>query len=307
MDCNASNNFREPWPENVVLYQPYETEQILLAENASCLAVKAYLKMCNLSFHIRSCANAEFMSPGGHMTKLPVLQAGSFIFSEFTPIINFVKHKGEELGTWMKEDEKLEMRTYVSLTENTLTMAELYISFMVKRVYDEFTAPRNGCMHPWPLNKIQNFIKLRQAKKLLTVYQWKDMEINDVLTKVCRCCEILQAKLQESSGLFFYGEKPCELDAIVFGHLFSMLSLNLPDTALQSIVQQFKLLMKLCHFIDEEYFQKKSESSLKISCTSIPLTSAPIEKMRLNLANTVHEEAMRAYNKQKQQQQQQQQ
>lgn len=34
----------EPWSD-AKLYQPYEAEQILLAENASCLAVKAYLNV----------------------------------------------------------------------------------------------------------------------------------------------------------------------------------------------------------------------------------------------------------------------
>lgn len=34
----------DPWSE-AVLYQPYEAEQILLAENASCLAVKTFLKV----------------------------------------------------------------------------------------------------------------------------------------------------------------------------------------------------------------------------------------------------------------------
>lgn len=35
----------EPWSMDTKLYQPYEAEQILLAENASCLAVKAYLNV----------------------------------------------------------------------------------------------------------------------------------------------------------------------------------------------------------------------------------------------------------------------
>ena len=44
--------------EKIVIYQPYEAEQILLAENASCLAVKTYLKMLSRDFVVRSCQNA---------------------------------------------------------------------------------------------------------------------------------------------------------------------------------------------------------------------------------------------------------
>lgn len=39
----------EPWCNDTKLYQPYEAEQILLAENASCLAVKAYLNVIRKS------------------------------------------------------------------------------------------------------------------------------------------------------------------------------------------------------------------------------------------------------------------
>lgn len=35
----------EPWNDDAVMYQPYEVEQILLAENASCLAAKAFLNV----------------------------------------------------------------------------------------------------------------------------------------------------------------------------------------------------------------------------------------------------------------------
>ena len=34
---------------NIVLYQPFEAEQILLPENASCLAVKTFLKVITIN------------------------------------------------------------------------------------------------------------------------------------------------------------------------------------------------------------------------------------------------------------------
>ncbi|TMW48309.1 hypothetical protein DOY81_006618 [Sarcophaga bullata] len=257
-ECKNMEQMSEPWPEDATLYQPYEAEQILLPENASCLAVKAYLKMCKLPFEVRSCANAEFMAPVGRMTKLPVLRAGAFVIAEFEPIVNFVEHKSEAIGQWLDEDQKYDVRTYMSLTEKVFTMAEFYISFMVDRVYEEITAPRNGCVFPWPLNKMQNFSKKCHVRKLLKVYQWDDIELEDVIEKVTKCCESLQMKLESSEGPYFYGEQPCELDAIVFGHLFSVLTITLPNMALAQVVQQFKPLVRFCQFIDETYFQTKS-------------------------------------------------
>ncbi|EDW73334.1 uncharacterized protein Dwil_GK17494 [Drosophila willistoni] len=253
----------EPWPEDATLYQPFDAEQILLPENASCLAVKAYLKMCGLPFNIRCCGNAENMSPGGRMTKLPFLRAGAFIFAEFEPIVNFIEQKDMAIGSWQDPDEKADMRTYVSLAENIFTMAELYISFKNERVYKEVTAPRNGIVFPWPLSQIQNYTKRRNALRLLKVYQWNDLDIKHVIEKVSKCCETLEYKLKESPTTpFFYGDQPCELDAIAFGHLFSILTTTLPNMALAHTVQKYKHLVDFCVFIDDKYFQSKQ---IKIS------------------------------------------
>ncbi|XP_037938457.1 metaxin-2 [Teleopsis dalmanni] len=255
---NTAEKMSEPWPNNAILYQPYEAEQILLHEHASCLAVKAYLKMCNLPFEICSRANAEFMSPGGRMTKLPVLRAGQFILAEFEPIVNFVEHKNAGVGQRLNDDDKIDMRTYVSLAENIFTMAELYISFVNDKVYNEVTAPRNGCVYPWPLSVIQNISKRKQALRLLKVYQWSGLTIEEVIDKVEKCCENLTIKLEEFEGDYFYPDGPCDLDAIVFGHLYTMLTIQLPNMALAHTVQKFKNLVKFCQLIDLKYFQTKS-------------------------------------------------
>lgn len=247
----------EPWPEDAILYQPYEAEQILLPESASCLAVKTYLKMCQLPVEVRSCANAEFMSPGGRMTKLPFLRAGQFYFAEFEPIVHFIEHKEEAIGQWMDEDEKADMRSYVSLVENIFTLAELYISFVHKNVYEQVTAPRNGCVFPWPLKVIQNFSKKRNALRLLKVYQWHDMDIDAVIDKVEKCCSTLVYKLNESNSKYFFGEQPCQLDALAFGHLYSILTTNLPNMALAQTVKKFQRLVEFCQMIDDQYFQQR--------------------------------------------------
>lgn len=97
--------------EKVVIYQPYEAEQILLAENASCLAVKTYLKMLDREFVVRSCSNAEFMAPSGKRTKLPVVQIGAFLAAEFEPIINLMEHKKLSLTENFSGEDKDELVT----------------------------------------------------------------------------------------------------------------------------------------------------------------------------------------------------
>lgn len=251
----------EPWPEDIMLYQPFEAEQILLAENASCLSVKCFLKMCKVPFDIKCCANAEFMSPGGRVTKLPFIKVGQFVFAEFEPIVNFIEQKDQDyrLGKTLDEDDRSDMRAYMSLAENIFTNAELYISFLDDHVYQEVTYPRYGCVYPFPLSYIQNFKKRRQVHRLLKVYQWKQMSLSEVTEKVEKCCETLTAKLEQGTkngGKYFYGNEPTELDAIVFGHLFSILTTKLPNNILAETVRTFKKLVQFVENVDSTYFRK---------------------------------------------------
>lgn len=79
------------WPKNTVLYQPYETEQILLPDNSKCLSVKTFLKMAGLEFIVEARENAEYMSP--HRGKVPFIKAGPFLIADFEPIVNFAQSK----------------------------------------------------------------------------------------------------------------------------------------------------------------------------------------------------------------------
>lgn len=58
---------QEPWPSDVRFFQPFEVEQILLAESAACLSVAAFLRMCKLDYKKDERANAEYMSPSGEL------------------------------------------------------------------------------------------------------------------------------------------------------------------------------------------------------------------------------------------------
>lgn len=81
--------------------------------------------MCQLEYKVEPCANAEHMSPGGHMTKLPVLQCGAFVVSEMEPIIHLVEKKGVTLTHFLDADEKNDLRAYLCLAEKIFTNAEV--------------------------------------------------------------------------------------------------------------------------------------------------------------------------------------
>lgn len=113
---------QEPWPNDVKLFQPYAVEQILLPDNANCLAVQAFLHMCNLPFQIEHRANAEFMSPSG---KVPFIKCGAFIISELESIVQFVGSKGITLTEDLDSEQRDNMRSYMSVIHTVLVNAEV--------------------------------------------------------------------------------------------------------------------------------------------------------------------------------------
>lgn len=113
---------QEPWPNDVKLFQPYAVEQILLPDNANCLAVQAFLHMCGLPFQIEHRANTEFMSPSG---KVPFVKCGAFVISELEPIVQFVGNKGISLTSELDREQKADMRAYMSIIHTVLMNAEV--------------------------------------------------------------------------------------------------------------------------------------------------------------------------------------
>ncbi|XP_059619699.1 metaxin-2 [Phlebotomus argentipes] len=244
----------EPWVD-AELYQPYEAETILLPENSSCLAAKTYLRMCNLPFEVKFAPNAEFMSSGGRTTKLPFFRVGAFFTSEFEPIVNLVENKGISLTENLTEDEKSDARAFLALTENIFTYAELFVSYMDEDVFENVTKPRTASAYNYLLGIIQNWRKKRHALKQLEVMQWNDFTMEEVIDKVSTLCSNLDAKLGDKP--FMYGNNPIELDAAVFGHLFTILTTPLPNEQLAETIRQYPGLVKFCQRVEAKYFKSK--------------------------------------------------
>ncbi|XP_053696603.1 metaxin-2-like [Sabethes cyaneus] len=251
----------EPWPKTAYLYQPYEEGQILLAENASCLAVRTYLTMLELPFKVEQRANAEFISPGGKRTKLPVLRVENYTYAEFEPILSFVEQKKLTLTEALSAEDKDDIRTYLCLVEQIFTNAEQYISWLDPKVLNEITKQRNGCVYPFPLNHIQNWRKERSVRRQLSVAEFLTLKLEEVVQRVDKLCESLSMKLGKQ--LYFYGDEPTELDALVFGHLFSIFTMTLPNNVLAETINNHKNLTIFCKNVEEKYFKKSASTAKK--------------------------------------------
>ncbi|CAK8687725.1 metaxin-2-like isoform X1 [Clavelina lepadiformis] len=245
----------EPWPEDASLFRPPEGGQILIGENALSLGVEVYLRMCECSFKVVTCTNAEFMAPSG---KLPVLLCGKFVISEPTPVINFMKQKGISLSKDLPESEQRDLKAYIEMINNILIPAELFVTWAHEETLTQITSVRYGSPYPWPLNKILCWRKKQEMLTYLEAVGWgKDQRsLATVQEELKRCCQALAQKLANKK--FFFGQKPTELDALVFGHLYTLLTTKLPDNRMAETVQSFQNLVSFCKNIEKQYFGHKT-------------------------------------------------
>jgi len=242
---------QEPWPTDVELFQPRDLEQILLGDSAACFSVQSFLHLAGLDFSVTMRGNAENMSPSG---RVPFIRAGNFIVAEMDPIIAFVNSKGISLTAHLDQSQKADMRAYMSLVNNVLGNAELYVTWMDEVTRKEVTEPRNGAIHPWPLNQVLNWKKRRSVVKRLSALQWTGKSLEEVYQEVDTCCKALSERLDNKN--FFFDARPTELDALVFGHLFAILTTPLPDNRLKTIVRKYQNLVTLCEKVERDYFER---------------------------------------------------
>lgn len=241
---------REPWAEDSRVIQPLEDTQITLYERAYSLSVQGLLRVCGLDHTVEQRSNAEFISPTGN---IPVLQCGSFIISEMEAIVGFVNSKGISLTNELTAAEKADMKAYFALVSTVLGNAELYFSWINPQGYEK-TVVRYGSVYPYPLNVILPWKKRREIRKHLK--DWTEKERRAVLDEVASCCTALSERLSDKE--FFFGTKPTELDCLVFGHLFSIISTkNGPSgvSEMATIVNRFENLVRFYENIEKRYFR----------------------------------------------------
>ncbi|KAL5011143.1 hypothetical protein ScPMuIL_013448 [Solemya velum] len=242
----------ERWPDDVRLYQPYPNEQIVFPDYASCLSVKTFLHMCGLKFGVELRTNAEEMSPSG---KVPFVKIGPFLVSEIEPIIAFINTRGFQLNQDLTDTQRSEMKAYMSLVESVLVNSELHLAWLNPEVVNEVTKMRYGSVYAWPLDKILPWKKQREVRSRLDSVGWAKKSIDEVCDEISTCCQALSERLDKQQ--YFFGDRPTELDAIVFGHLYTILTTSLPISRFAEVIREFKNLTDFCQRIDQKYFKDR--------------------------------------------------
>ncbi|KAI6240045.1 Metaxin-2-like protein [Aphelenchoides fujianensis] len=237
------------------LFCPYQHEQALLYEYASIVATRTFLKMVSLPVNIEQRPNAEFMSPN---RSVPFLRLQPTLVSGFSNIVEFIAQKGIKLTNTLSEPEVADMQALISLVSETLVRAEMYVCWKDTPTYLQVTRHRYGSVYVFPLSWILPPLKRRELLAHLKNVGWAHLTMDEVVKKCNACFHALSIKLGDRK--YMMGAEPTELDALAFGHIYSILTIELPSMHLANTLRKYTNLVKYCSAIDKEYFEFPASS-----------------------------------------------
>jgi metaxin len=241
---------KDPWDPDTFMIVPIEKSQTLMPEAASILGIQTFLKLAHLPCRIEEKFNASAISPNG---KLPVVKCGNYVVSELDGVIHLTQSKGVSMSEHLSGTEKADLRTYLSLVHNVFGNAMLYFCWLDDEVYSKYTYPRVGSPYNFPLRSVLPWVFRRKVRSQLTALKWGKRQPADVYGEVERGLYALSERLGEEE--YFFGSSPTELDAIVFGYLFTMLTIKLPlpsELQLVDLVKQHRNLLALVQRMGSE-------------------------------------------------------
>uniref|UniRef100_A0A8D2AR21 Metaxin-2 n=1 Tax=Sciurus vulgaris TaxID=55149 RepID=A0A8D2AR21_SCIVU len=193
-------------------------------------------------------------------SKVPFIHVGNQVVSELGPIVQFVKAKGHSLSDGLDEVQKAEMKAYMELVNNMLLTAELYLQWCDEATVGEITHARYGSPYPWPLNHILAYQKQWEVKRKMKAIGWGNKTLDQVLEDVDQCCQALSQRL--GTQPYFFNKQPTELDALVFGHLYTILTTQLTNDELSEKVKNYSNLLAFCRRIEQHYFEDRGKGRL---------------------------------------------
>uniref|UniRef100_A0A3B5M161 Metaxin-2 n=1 Tax=Xiphophorus couchianus TaxID=32473 RepID=A0A3B5M161_9TELE len=165
------------------------------------------------------------------------------------------KHNGHSLSDSLDDVQRAEMKAYMELVYNMLLTSELFVQWCDDATAAEISRPRYSSPYSWPLGNILAYQKQWEVRRKMNAIGWGGKTLEQVYEDVNQCCQALSQRL--GTQPYFFNKQATELDALVFGHLFTILTTRLTSTELAERVKSYSNLLSFCRRIEQIYFDDK--------------------------------------------------
>jgi len=240
-------------------YQNSELELSVPSINPQCLAVHAYMKICQAPFKTVS-INDDSASPLSR--GLPVLAVNrKKTYAGIDDIVAFLSQKMGYIlpgDTVLSEVEKFDEIAFRTLVEEKLFKFQLFNWWVEIENYETFTYHIFFAHKSFPLNI---WASKQMRYKIISYLEHVGMTSKTKVYEDARkYYAVLAAKLGDKE--FFFGDQPTTLDCIVFGFLMTQMVPKVPKDSLFQIICSHKKLVEFCEKIKTKYFSSENPSLL---------------------------------------------
>lgn len=138
---------------------------------------------------------------------------------------------------------------------NNFTLIELFLNWKHEPTYKKLTVERYLLSKPWPLRQILMNEKRSQVLEFLNAKGWGKKNLNEVENDFQSLLKVFEGLLQHHAGDFIFGSTPTPLDALVFGHLYSLYTTTLLNNKFQDRIHECEVLVTYIKTIEKQFFR----------------------------------------------------
>jgi len=254
------------------IYCPDNNYEILLADSAQTLAVRTVIQLSKLlRSEMKFCQNSDQLTNSKYipLVRIPSQnkKVKGAILVSYKGICDFIKKR--QLQKVLKANESgdaeilpiqffdknsanyIDEEIFLNLCNN-FTLIELYINWVHHETFEQITSKRFAYNKSWPLDKILLERKRKEIVDYLKAKNIAQKSLKDIEEFFTETCEAFNDRL--GNKIYFFSDyTPSKLDAMVFGHLFTLFTTKGVDNRFADIVNSFKKLRAFIENIEKEF------------------------------------------------------
>ncbi|KAJ2762291.1 hypothetical protein IWQ56_005075, partial [Coemansia nantahalensis] len=229
----------------------------------SCLSIQAYLQLCKADWQLHLASSTD-ISPGGCLPAL--VRDGQAVESGFWHIVAALRKAGLDLDAELDPEQAAQATAYICMVRDGLADALLFSWYLVPENFVGVVRPRLAQLFGLPLSLLVPTQLKSHAEqhlrasgvagdpgpaeldashapeplgaRLPRIYQlaksgfrrYSDHSTHPVYRRAAEFLAVLSQKL--GGKQYFFGDRPSTLDAVVYGHLWPVLRVELPQDTL---------------------------------------------------------------------------
>lgn len=247
----------------------------------SCLATIAYAQLSKAPIVLHEDTTANTVT--GY---LPELELDTLIYSDFFAIVGIFRREGYNADYGLCAEQQADTLAFLAYIERKIKPAVLYALWMDPNNYNRVTRPAYGKLFGFPRNlwapgqmqqQVEEFIWHCGSFEGKTV-----LDIERFLYREAReCFEVIEKMLANST--FFFGDRPTQIDAAIYGYLAILLKAPLVSTEIKNHLLSRDKMTSYCYKI-ERCFDDDVMPAPVSSEESVPgLISRPLRDTLLTL------------------------